>query len=268
MKSSFIYLIIVIIAFCTGYILSPSLSSKNIYMKQTNVDNGIADRLDFQAILATKNQQISILMQQLEENKITGKSLNKGLSLSTRTEESGLTSSLVMSLADKLYYDDLIDLLSSLSPFNREEIASFSSPSLFAARLLKIGAGNAYEEQYQGNEYLYQPIFISSESKDQDSETSENDDYFVPSEQDKVYANFSLPGGFHDSTVFVKWYNTTTKKTLLFKKMTVNPSERNHNIWLRRSNGWESGIYNVEIYSANENMNLIGASQFEVLPSE
>jgi hypothetical protein len=262
MKLPLIYFLSAIILFSTGYFLRPYLSEKNMHHLQGKTTSNLVEKLDYKNLLLDKKQQILMLKQQLKQLKSTQQQTENAKKPIKYCDHNSLKNGSIMTLADDFYYDRL-NLLSSLTPFNKEEIQKFSSLQEFAGRLVEIGSGNAYEDQYLGNEYIYQPINISSNTT-----ILENDNYLVPSEQEKIYANFDLPEGVHDNSVFVKWYNFTTKETLLLKRMSINPYDEKHNIWLSRPTGWEPGQYIVEIFTTNGEMNLIGATQFEVFHSE
>ena len=80
-----------------------------------------------------------------------------------------------------------------------------------------------------------------------------------------LYAYYRVPEGYSKSFVFLKWSNTSGDMLWQVDKqpLTGTPAELQEG-WLRYSNGWPPGEYQVEVISAEEGLEVLASKSFQV----
>ena len=77
-----------------------------------------------------------------------------------------------------------------------------------------------------------------------------------------IFAVFDT-SGYRDTRVLVKWYNQQTGGIVLFRQFEIGAGDSNY-IWIDNENGFEDGLYRVEIYRVNEALALLSSGEYRV----
>ncbi len=83
-------------------------------------------------------------------------------------------------------------------------------------------------------------------------------------EDKKIYASFNTES-YQENKVMVKWYRVDNPKVYVFDKYEINADKSNNFIWLEKPSGWNEGIYGVEIYSMEGNLDLMSYGEYAVV---
>ena len=154
--------------------------------------------------------------------------------------------------------NDLLRLLiAQTTPFSEEEVDQIKDPVAFMHKVNGILTGNVYESEYLQNPRAYQPMdFVGG---DLSTMAFRHDN-------GRVFARLHMQGYTGDE-VLVKWYNPQTGQVLAFDKYQIVPENSMHPLWLEHKQPWQSGQYNVEVYSADESLRLLSAAVYQVSDS-
>lgn len=154
--------------------------------------------------------------------------------------------------------NDLLRLLiAQTTPFSQEEVEQIRDPVAFMDKVNGILTGNVYETEYLQNPGAYEPMdFVGGDLSTM---------AFRP-DHGRVFARLDMQGYTGDE-VLVKWYNPQTGQVLAFDKYPVVPENSMHPLWLEHKQPWQSGQYNVEVYSADESLRLLSAAVYQVSDS-
>ena len=133
----------------------------------------------------------------------------------------------------------------------------------FAVKLIKIAANGVLtplQSEPIKNDVPPLPIDFNT-SINEDNSVSESRESFF-SEETKIFAAFDS-SQLTDDKVLVKWYQTDQPKIVLMNSFPINPNSNNY-IWLDLPQGWSRGKYSVDIYSLQDDLNLIASGQYGV----
>lgn len=157
--------------------------------------------------------------------------------------------------AESRQTNDLLRLLiAQTTPFSEDEVAQLNDPVAFMDKVNGILTGNVYESQYLQNPGAYQTMdFVGG---DLSTMAFRHDN-------GRVFARLYMQDYTGDE-VLVKWYNPQTGQVLAFDKYPVVPENSMHPLWLEHKQPWQSGQYNVEVYSADESLRLLSAAVYHV----
>jgi len=84
----------------------------------------------------------------------------------------------------------------------------------------------------------------------------------VASKYRRLYANI-LSSEVLDY-VLVKWKNVSTDEFLFYKGLTFNPNSDSQFIWTKPRDGWETGVYQINIYKIDDKMELLAEKRFTI----
>jgi hypothetical protein len=199
-------------------------------------------------------QQKNLLIKELEEKIDAQHCSENDLIYSLVTKKS--IPSLVGLLSSYLSNEQLIDIMSNNTPFSKEFLSRIDDLEQFSEKMSDIRLNNYYESKYQIEPDSYSKINFNNEDK-----FDEYKNYSLDNESsEKTFSHFTLPQHQADE-VLVKWYSPESGETVLFKKYDINPNDSNHHIWLENKE-LKQGLYNVEIFNSNEDLELLSAGQF------
>jgi hypothetical protein len=77
-----------------------------------------------------------------------------------------------------------------------------------------------------------------------------------------IFAVFDS-SAYDDTRVLVKWYNQRTGGIVLFRQFEIGAGDNNY-IWIDNDNGYQDGLYRVEIYRVNETLALLSSGEYQV----
>jgi hypothetical protein len=78
-----------------------------------------------------------------------------------------------------------------------------------------------------------------------------------------IYAIFPTADYEHDY-VTLKWYRTDEPQMLMLDRLRVVPEDPHGWVWIRRSEDWDAGQYQVDVYSGDEAMDRIAVGRYRV----
>jgi hypothetical protein len=77
-----------------------------------------------------------------------------------------------------------------------------------------------------------------------------------------VFPNDELP----DGPILLKWSRTDQPELLLFEKYAVNRRREHSYVWFKPQEGFPPGEYQVDFYSADGELDHLGAGSYSVDP--
>lgn len=155
---------------------------------------------------------------------------------------------------------EVVEFLQNYTHIDTDDIPNGISAADFAARLGEIFA-NGVEISSMGNGAA--PAVIEFDvTTNAEFQAIVPKDEFIP-ENKKIYASFNTEL-YDKSKVMVKWYRIDTPKVYIFDTYEIDPEKDNNYIWLNKDAGWNEGVYGVEIYSMESNLDLMAYGEYAV----
>lgn len=152
----------------------------------------------------------------------------------------------------------ILKALSKIGPFSKVDIAESRLDSYFD-RISEVGRENYFDKHYLVNPDNYGSLnFDGSEVI-----PSEKNEAFSDESQ-RLYAHFNIDEAYAYDSVLVKWYQQGSDNPLAFEYYPINRYSSENFIWIEPRDNWESGQYNVEIFSASETVELLSAGSYRV----
>ena len=62
----------------------------------------------------------------------------------------------------------------------------------------------------------------------------------------------------------IRWLRTDRPQILLFERHPITPGDAYSYVWLRPKDGWEPGQYQVDVYSADEEVTSLAQGRYTV----
>ncbi|WP_133166254.1 hypothetical protein [Marinobacter fuscus] len=81
-----------------------------------------------------------------------------------------------------------------------------------------------------------------------------------------LYAHYKVPDDYSKTFVYLKWTSTSDDALLILDKQPLTgTAPEMQQAWLRYTDGWPPGEYQVELISAEEGLSVLAAQAFEVI---
>ncbi len=164
---------------------------------------------------------------------------------------------------------EMLGLIQSFINIDSDDVPSQIPIKDFAVKLVKIAANGVLtpvQSESITNDPLPLPIYFDT-STNPDYSVSDPTETFFP-EETKIFASFDSSQLTDDNvlvdSVLVKWYRTDQPQILLMKSFPIRPLSNYNHIWLDRPQGWPRGDYQVEIYSFQDDSNLIASGKYNI----
>ena len=164
---------------------------------------------------------------------------------------------------------EMLGLIQSFINIDSEDVPSQIPIKDFAVKLIKIAANGvltSVQSEAMTNDPLPLPIYFDT-STNPDYAVSDPRETFFP-EETKIFASFDSSQLTDDNvlvdSVLVKWYRTDQPQILLMKSFPIRPLSNYNHIWLDRPLGWPRGDYKVEIYSFQDDTNLMASGKYNI----
>lgn len=87
-------------------------------------------------------------------------------------------------------------------------------------------------------------------------------DRFEPSDR-LIYAIFPT-GDYPHDFVTLKWYRTDVPQILMLDRHRIVPGDPHGWVWIRQSEDWEAGEYQVDVYSGDEALRRIATGRYRI----
>ncbi len=170
---------------------------------------------------------------------------------------------MIRAAVEQLHDDELLDLVQTYTGLIPQDLPEDVPVVDFAERLGEIYYSDSFERA--GNQ-LDDPILASHVEFDihcdEDNRTVEARQGFAADNR-RIYASFES-SGYNEKNVMVKWSRVDSPEVLVYDKYPVNTGKGHNYVWLERPNDWESGYYQVEIFSLADNLSLMARGDYEV----
>jgi hypothetical protein len=164
---------------------------------------------------------------------------------------------------------EMLGLIQSFINIDSDDVPSQIPIKDFAVKLVKIAANGVLtpvQSESITNDPLPLPIYFDT-STNPDYSVSDPRETFFP-EETKIFASFDSSQLTDDNvlvdSVLAKWYRTDQPQILLMKSSPIRPLSNYNHIWLDRPQGWPRGDYQVEIYSFQDDTNLIASGKYNI----
>ena len=164
---------------------------------------------------------------------------------------------------------EMLGLIQSFINIDSEDVPSQIPIQDFAVKLVKIAANGVLtpvQSESITNAPPPLPIYFDT-STNPDYAVSDPRETFFPGET-KIFASFDSSQLTDDNvlvdSVLVKWYRTDQPQILLMKSFPIRPLSNYNHIWLDRPLGWPRGDYKVEIYSFQDDTNLMASGKYNI----
>ena len=164
---------------------------------------------------------------------------------------------------------EILGLIQSFINIDSDDVPSQMPIKDFAAKLVEIAAHGVLtpaqgESTTNGPTPL--PVYFDT-STNQDFSVLDPKETFL-SEENKIFAAFDSSHLTDDNvlvdSVLVKWYRTDQPQVLLMKSFPIRPLSNYNHIWLERPQGWPMGDYQVEIYSFQDDLDVIASGKYNI----
>jgi hypothetical protein len=172
---------------------------------------------------------------------------------------------------DAMNLDDqeMLGLIQSFINIDPDDLPSQIPIKDFAVKLVEIAANGVLtpvQSKSNTNAPPPLPVYFDT-STNPDFSVSEPKETFLP-EENKIFASFDSSQLTDENvlvdSVLVKWYRTDQPKILLMKSFPIRPLSNYNHIWLDRPHGWSRGDYQVEIYSFQDDTNLVASGKYNI----
>ncbi|MEN8140137.1 MAG: hypothetical protein ABFR97_02835 [Thermodesulfobacteriota bacterium] len=80
----------------------------------------------------------------------------------------------------------------------------------------------------------------------------------------RIYASFATGEDYASNSVMVKWSRLDSPEVLIYDKYAINRGTTENYVWLEIPNGWEPGVYKVQIFSLENNLNPLFTGSYTV----
>jgi hypothetical protein len=184
---------------------------------------------------------------------------------SNSVRQSGSFPSHPAPLAERFIYkqsaEDLIDYVTAVTNYTRQDLESFGHLHDFVKRLYKLAAVDQYGSKNHDVPlmgaigFTDSPVWQMGEERYREGFSSEG--------ANRIYA--ILPPIPADSgELFVRWTRVDVPGLVLFRKYrTAADVGRNH-VWAEKAHGWQPGSYRVEVYSTDEFLDLLAVGDYVI----
>jgi len=154
---------------------------------------------------------------------------------------------------------ELRTAITTTTDLDPEDLEGVDDVQAYAARLAEIAMdGILSEANPPANANRVQ--FATAEPRDDPSAIARN--RFERSER-LIYAIFPT-GEYERNHVTLKWYRTDEPQMLMLDRLRIVPEDPHSWVWIRRSEDWDAGEYQVDVYSGDEAMDRIAVGRYRV----
>ena len=153
--------------------------------------------------------------------------------------------------------DVIVPRLEKYANIDALTLSTMSDQRQFVSRLAEVAMQGIITEEDADQETLLGPIMFSR-SPGVDAATMSE----FSTTTKTIFAKFSTVA-FNDATVFAKWYRVEDGQVLLFRQLPINQQDSNF-IWVKNDKGFERGLYKVDVFQMNEQMELLSSGLYEV----
>jgi hypothetical protein len=166
---------------------------------------------------------------------------------------------LARGVISKLDRDELQAAISMATQLGAEDLAEIQDMDAFAERLTEIAMeGTMVDDQGTVDA---PDVWFGGDASALEDPSMETNGFDL--DQARIDAFFSA-GDYSGTVVMVKWYRTDEPKIMLFKRHSISSGREADYVWLEPSAGWQSGEYQVDIYTGDEAMNRLAVGRYSV----
>jgi len=156
---------------------------------------------------------------------------------------------------------EIESILSSITKLKVEEIQEVGDLRVFANRFAEI-AMNGMVTGSEAAPVGVDTVEFGTGASHADGPTGPADG-FSPDEP-RIYAVF--PTSHYDKRwVMVRWWRPDGPEVFLLQRYQVSMTGRYSFVWRKRPQGWDPGSYEVEVYSANDELTPLAWGRYSVV---
>jgi len=162
-------------------------------------------------------------------------------------------------IIDAMSQQELMTSISSFSDISPEKLKESPDPKAFARRLAELAMEGLIQVPAGQGPDLQNVTF----SEDGPSGSDEHVQFTSFAGDGRILATFPM-GEYEKTEVFVKWTRVDDPKIMLFNHYPIKPDADFNYVWLRPKDGWESGEYRVDFYTADDALTPIAGGWYLV----
>jgi hypothetical protein len=191
-------------------------------------------------LLSAKVQSLESAIDQLEQNDVDPRLLAR-------------------TAIDRMSERELRQIVGLTTQLGAEAIEEIDDIREFAERLVDIAMeGTVIDQPHEAG--LSEVVFGVSEYE---MEANGQAQTVLERQENRIYAFFPTDS-YQGSTVMVKWYRVDEPEIVLFRRHSVTPGDQRGFVWVEQSAGWQSGHYQVDIFSGDASMDRLAFGRYEV----
>jgi hypothetical protein len=159
----------------------------------------------------------------------------------------------------KLDRDDLQAAISMATELGEEDLDEVHDMEAFAMRLAEVAMEGTMVDAPETVDAPY--VWFGGDASGIEDRSKGTHGFDL--RQERIYAFFSA-GDYPGRKVLVKWYRTDEPQIMLFKRHNIGSGREADYVWLEPGAGWQSGDYQVDIYTGDEAMDRLAAGRYSV----
>ena len=190
--------------------------------------------------LAAKVASLESLLEGLREHEVDGEQM---------------VARIISTMSDR----EIQSIVASAAHLSPEELDEVRDMRAFAMRLAEVAMEGIVEPGEEANEA--RRVVFTTRPETVDPESVARDRF--ESNENRIYAVFPTDHYGQDA-VMMKWYRRDRPQILLFERYPIQRGEAYGYVWLNRTEGWEPGEYQVDLYAADETMTRLARGRYTV----
>jgi hypothetical protein len=156
--------------------------------------------------------------------------------------------------------NEIESILASITKLRVEELRDVGDLRVFADRFAEI-AMNGMVTGSEAAPVGVDTVEFGTAASRQDGPMGPADDF--SSDEERIYAVF--PTSRYDKNwVMVRWWRSDGPEVFLLQRYRVNTGDPYSYVWLKRPQGWDPGIYEVEVYAADQELTPLAWGQYSI----
>ena len=164
----------------------------------------------------------------------------------------------IRELLAKMNDREIIDTVSGLTELDAEDFDDIRDVRRHVLRLAEIATGLPVPVSAEDTPVVF------ARSVDPDGQTVLEDLAFHDRVR-AIYAVFPTDAPPSDA-VYMKWQRTDASEPLHLDRHSIETSRDRNYVWLEPGDGWSEGTYQVEVYSADDELTPLAIGRFDIVP--
>ena len=154
---------------------------------------------------------------------------------------------------------ELHSIVASLAHLSPEVLDEVTDVRAFAARLAEVAMEDIVEPGTEMSDA--DRVVFATRPTVADPGSLAWDRYDV--DDSRIYAFFPTDH-YEQDAVMVRWFRSDRPQILAFERYPINSGDAYGHVWLHPKGGWEPGQYQVDVYSADEEVTPLAQGRYAV----